>query len=72
MCSWYADPRQVEHPDTVAQAEAFEESTMVDLSELSPVAKTLNEKSNQINAVILKINANVEMSYKAQKKHVCL
>lgn len=32
---------------------------MVNLSELSPVAKTLNEKSNQINAVISKINAKL-------------
>lgn len=32
---------------------------MVNLSELSPVAQTLNQKSNQINAVISKINAKL-------------
>jgi hypothetical protein len=32
---------------------------VVNLSELSPVANTLNQKSNQINAVISKINAKL-------------
>ena len=32
---------------------------MANLSELSPVAKTLNQKSNQVNAVISKINAKL-------------
>jgi hypothetical protein len=32
---------------------------VVNLSELSPVAKTLNQKSNQINALISRINAKL-------------